>query len=232
MKLRRKSYGRFATVVFSFRHSILLRVVCSTFVCVFFPNRWSSTSVIATFPQTDFWRKPSVKAKMAVSFFFITRLFPRKLLQICSVSVKWLNGFLFIRKYSLRTTNFYLGVIPKLGKALWSILSPFLSFNSKIPYWETRHCVWSCCYSDSIQTYLINPSMWLIVCFFAFCDFVCLDFSCNHTVVSLALICSFNRMRKHLKLEEVKSAEVPDDTVKAVAQALKDSALVRVSEDG
>ncbi|XP_014503613.1 la protein 1 [Vigna radiata var. radiata] len=51
-------------------------------------------------------------------------------------------------------------------------------------------------------------------------------------MVSLALICSFNRMRKHLKLEEVKSAEVPDDTVKAVAQALKDSALVRVSEDG
>ncbi|XP_047163761.1 la protein 1 [Vigna umbellata] len=51
-------------------------------------------------------------------------------------------------------------------------------------------------------------------------------------MVSLALICSFNRMRKHLKLEEVKSAEVPDDTVKAVAQALKDSTLVRVSEDG
>ncbi|KAK7377348.1 hypothetical protein VNO80_02771 [Phaseolus coccineus] len=51
-------------------------------------------------------------------------------------------------------------------------------------------------------------------------------------MVSLALICSFNRMRKHLKLEEVKPVEVTEDTVKAVAQALKDSALVRVSEDG
>jgi len=39
-------------------------------------------------------------------------------------------------------------------------------------------------------------------------------------------------MRKHLQLEEVKPAEVSEDTVKAVAQALKDSALVRVSEDG
>ncbi|CAJ1972329.1 unnamed protein product [Sphenostylis stenocarpa] len=51
-------------------------------------------------------------------------------------------------------------------------------------------------------------------------------------MVSLALICSFNRMRNHLKLGEVKPAEVTEDTVKAVAQALKNSALVRVSEDG
>ncbi|KAK7384922.1 hypothetical protein VNO78_30625 [Psophocarpus tetragonolobus] len=51
-------------------------------------------------------------------------------------------------------------------------------------------------------------------------------------MVSLALICSFNRMRKHLNLGDVKPAEVTEDTVKAVAQALKNSTLVRVSEDG
>ncbi|TKY58281.1 La protein 1 [Spatholobus suberectus] len=51
-------------------------------------------------------------------------------------------------------------------------------------------------------------------------------------MVSLALICSFNRMRKNLNLGDVKPAEVPEDTVKAVAQALRNSALVRVSEDG
>lgn len=54
----------------------------------------------------------------------------------------------------------------------------------------------------------------------------------NLTVVSLALICSFNRMRKHLNLGDVKPAEVTQDTVKAVAQALRDSASLKVSEDG
>ncbi|KAG4931020.1 hypothetical protein JHK87_047777 [Glycine soja] len=51
-------------------------------------------------------------------------------------------------------------------------------------------------------------------------------------MVSLALICSFNRMRTHLNLGDVKLDGVTKDTVKAVAQALKNSALVRVSEDG
>ncbi|RDX83780.1 La protein 1, partial [Mucuna pruriens] len=50
--------------------------------------------------------------------------------------------------------------------------------------------------------------------------------------LNLALICSFNRMRKHLSLGDVKPAEVTEDTVKAVAQVLRNSALVRVSEDG
>ncbi|XP_020223777.1 la protein 1 [Cajanus cajan] len=51
-------------------------------------------------------------------------------------------------------------------------------------------------------------------------------------MVSLALICSFNRMRKHLNLGDDKSAEVTEETVKAVAQALRNSASLRVSEDG
>ena len=68
--------------------------------------------------------------------------------------------------------------------------------------------------------------------FFAFFNVVGVDFCCNRTVVSLALICSFNRMRTHLNLGDVKLDGVTKDTVKAVAQALKNSALVRVSEDG
>lgn len=63
-------------------------------------------------------------------------------------------------------------------------------------------------------------------------QFVGLDYYCHCTVVSLALICSFNRMRQHLNLGDVKPAGVTEDTVKAVAQVLKNSALVRVSEDG
>ncbi|KAL2318216.1 hypothetical protein Fmac_032092 [Flemingia macrophylla] len=51
-------------------------------------------------------------------------------------------------------------------------------------------------------------------------------------MVSLALICSFNRMRKHLNLGDDKSAEVTEETVKAVAQTLRNSTLLRVSEDG
>lgn len=39
-------------------------------------------------------------------------------------------------------------------------------------------------------------------------------------------------MRKHLNLGDVKPAEVTQDTVKAVAQALRDSASLKVSEDG
>ncbi|XP_027356419.1 la protein 1-like [Abrus precatorius] len=51
-------------------------------------------------------------------------------------------------------------------------------------------------------------------------------------MVSLALICSFNRMRKHLNLGDVKADEVARDTVNAVAQALRNSASLKVSEDG
>ncbi|XP_061339317.1 la protein 1-like [Gastrolobium bilobum] len=51
-------------------------------------------------------------------------------------------------------------------------------------------------------------------------------------MVSLALICSFNRMRKHLNLGDIKPDEVTEDTVNAVAQALRNSASLKVSEDG
>ncbi|KAL7166308.1 hypothetical protein ACSBR2_037062 [Camellia fascicularis] len=51
-------------------------------------------------------------------------------------------------------------------------------------------------------------------------------------MVSLALICSFSRMRSHLNLGISKPEEVSDDTVKAVADTLKNSAFLKVSEDG
>ncbi|XP_061336516.1 la protein 1-like [Gastrolobium bilobum] len=51
-------------------------------------------------------------------------------------------------------------------------------------------------------------------------------------MVSLALICSFNRMRMHLNLGDVKPDQVTQDTVKAVAQALRNAASLRISEDG
>ncbi|MED6110734.1 hypothetical protein PIB30_045595 [Stylosanthes scabra] len=51
-------------------------------------------------------------------------------------------------------------------------------------------------------------------------------------MVSLALLCSFNRMRKHLNLGEVKVDEVSEDTVAAVAQALRTSSSLKISEDG
>ncbi|XP_028781215.1 la protein 1 [Neltuma alba] len=51
-------------------------------------------------------------------------------------------------------------------------------------------------------------------------------------MVSLALICSFTRMRKHLNLDDVKPDEVPGDTVKAVAETLRKSESLKISEDG
>ncbi|KAI5394203.1 la protein 1 [Lathyrus oleraceus] len=51
-------------------------------------------------------------------------------------------------------------------------------------------------------------------------------------MVSLALICSFNRMRKHLNLGDVKPNEVKEETVKAVAEVLKNAASLRLSDDG
>ncbi|RAL52928.1 hypothetical protein DM860_007696 [Cuscuta australis] len=51
-------------------------------------------------------------------------------------------------------------------------------------------------------------------------------------LVSLALICSFSRMRSHLGLQEVKAEDITDDTVKAVADALRSSTFLKVSEDG
>lgn len=51
-------------------------------------------------------------------------------------------------------------------------------------------------------------------------------------VVSLALICSFSRMRSHLDLGVAKPEDISDDTVQAVAEALKASSFLKISEDG
>lgn len=51
-------------------------------------------------------------------------------------------------------------------------------------------------------------------------------------MVSLALICSFTRMRTHLGLGAAKPEDITDDTVKNVADALKGSTFLKISEDG
>lgn len=51
-------------------------------------------------------------------------------------------------------------------------------------------------------------------------------------MVSLALICSFARMRNHLDLGDVKPDSVPEDTVNAVAETLRKSTSLKISEDG
>ncbi|CAL1386419.1 unnamed protein product [Linum trigynum] len=51
-------------------------------------------------------------------------------------------------------------------------------------------------------------------------------------LVSLALICSFKKMRGYLKLQEAKQDEIPEDTLKAVADTLAKSASLKLSEDG
>ncbi|XP_073149484.1 la protein 1 [Henckelia pumila] len=51
-------------------------------------------------------------------------------------------------------------------------------------------------------------------------------------MVSLALIISFSRMRGHLGLGEVKPDDVADDTIMAVAETLRTSKFLKISEDG
>ncbi|XWS72568.1 hypothetical protein CRYUN_Cryun02cG0051000 [Craigia yunnanensis] len=51
-------------------------------------------------------------------------------------------------------------------------------------------------------------------------------------LVSLALICSFSKMRGHLNLMAVKADDVPEVTLKAVAETLRTSSSLKVSEDG
>ncbi|KAI4379783.1 hypothetical protein MLD38_006036 [Melastoma candidum] len=51
-------------------------------------------------------------------------------------------------------------------------------------------------------------------------------------LVSLALICSFTRMRGHLGLDNIKADEIPEDTVKGVANALRKSTALKISDDG
>ncbi|KAK8550468.1 hypothetical protein V6N13_118985 [Hibiscus sabdariffa] len=51
-------------------------------------------------------------------------------------------------------------------------------------------------------------------------------------MVCLALICSFSKMRNHLNLRDVKAEDVPEATLKAVAETLRTSSSLKVSEDG
>ncbi|KAL2940056.1 La protein 1 [Bienertia sinuspersici] len=51
-------------------------------------------------------------------------------------------------------------------------------------------------------------------------------------VVSLALICSFSRMRTHLGLGDVKADEIPEDTIKSVSDTLRTSDFLKISDDG
>lgn len=51
-------------------------------------------------------------------------------------------------------------------------------------------------------------------------------------LVSLTLICSFSRMRSHLNLGSVKPEEISDETVQAVAETLRKSSSLKISEDG
>lgn len=52
-------------------------------------------------------------------------------------------------------------------------------------------------------------------------------------MVSLALICSFQRMRNHLGLKEVGPENVPEETAAAVSEVIRNSSsTLRVSEDG
>uniref|UniRef100_A0A2P2KLJ5 La protein 1 n=2 Tax=Rhizophora mucronata TaxID=61149 RepID=A0A2P2KLJ5_RHIMU len=51
-------------------------------------------------------------------------------------------------------------------------------------------------------------------------------------MVSLGLICSFKKMRGYLKLGDARPEDVPEDTVKAVAETLRKSTSLNVSEDG
>ncbi|CAK9312935.1 unnamed protein product [Citrullus colocynthis] len=51
-------------------------------------------------------------------------------------------------------------------------------------------------------------------------------------MVDLSLICSFSRMRGHLELKHEMKDEIPEDTMKAVAETLRSSSTLKVSEDG
>ncbi|XP_057969331.1 la protein 1-like [Malania oleifera] len=52
-------------------------------------------------------------------------------------------------------------------------------------------------------------------------------------MVGLALICSFSRMRTYLGLgKNSKARDVPEATIKAVAEVLQNSSCLRISEDG
>lgn len=51
-------------------------------------------------------------------------------------------------------------------------------------------------------------------------------------VISLPLVCSFGRMRTHLGLKESGRDRVPAETIAAVADVLRKSTVLKLSEDG
>ncbi|EPS59224.1 hypothetical protein M569_15585, partial [Genlisea aurea] len=51
-------------------------------------------------------------------------------------------------------------------------------------------------------------------------------------MVSLALISSFTRMKSHLGLGDVKPDDVPENIIVAVAETLRTSSFLKISEDG
>ncbi|KAL4193982.1 hypothetical protein AMTRI_Chr05g66510 [Amborella trichopoda] len=51
-------------------------------------------------------------------------------------------------------------------------------------------------------------------------------------LVGLSIICAFSRMRSHLGLGECKADDVPADKVLAVAETLRTSSSLKISEDG
>jgi len=54
----------------------------------------------------------------------------------------------------------------------------------------------------------------------------------TNLVVSLALICSFLRMRSQLGLGDVKVDGIPENIVKVVVDSLRSSDFLKISEDG
>jgi len=85
---------------------------------------------------------------------------------------------------------------------------------------------------DGCNAHLLHvPAVWLVW----FCGRAA-EFSvvfANCAVVSLPLICSFSRMKSHLGLDaDVKAETMPEETVLAVAEVLRRSPVLRVSEDG
>lgn len=51
-------------------------------------------------------------------------------------------------------------------------------------------------------------------------------------MVSLALICTFSRMRGHLGLGDVKVEDISEETLRLVADTLRSSTSLKISEDG
>ncbi|KAG7545237.1 La-type HTH domain [Arabidopsis suecica] len=51
-------------------------------------------------------------------------------------------------------------------------------------------------------------------------------------LVRLSLICSFCKMSGYLKLGNSKGDDIPEDTIKAVADTLRTSSALKISEDG